>query len=458
MFSHLGRSRLFRKLLVSYITLTLLTVALIGALVNWRIERAIIQEEARVLQAKAVLVRELLAPALDRMSDATLQERIRVVGTEIGTRLTVIRADGAIVADSEEEPSRMESHARRPEITDADRYGIGRAQRFSDTLKTTMMYVAVPVRLDQRLLGYVRTSRALGRIETEWHALLLVILPSAGAAVMASLLLGWWLARRLTAPIATSITALTETTSQLAATVDEHERTLALQSSAVSETTATMAELEASFQQSAEQANLSATSARHSLTLTGEENDTSAQHTRGGTVSLKAKVEAIAEQILQLSERTSQIGRMTDLVSELANQTNLLALNAAVEAARAGEHGKGFAVVGAEIRKLADESKKSAERIATLVSDIQSATNATVMATEEGTKTVSELAGVITMMYESAQQTLPNVRQQVAAVGQVVTAMNDLNRGAMETSTGIAQTKRMIHHLTDIAQTLQATV
>ena len=455
MFSHLRRSQLFRKLLVSYLALTILTVVLIGALVAWRIERAVLQEEAQVLQAKAVLVRELVTPALDQGPDPALQERVQAVGAEIGTRLTVLRADGTVMADSEEEPSRMENHGRRPEIVDADRHGLGRAQRYSDTQQTTMMYVALPVRLDQRLLGYVRVSRALTRIKAEWHALLL--LPAAGAAVVASLLLGWWLAKRLTTPIVTSITALTATTTQLAATVDEHERTLALQSSAVSETTATMAELEASFQQSAEQATLSATTARHALTLTGEETDI-VQHTRGGTAHLKAKVGAIAEQILHLSERTGQIGRMTDLVSELANQTNLLALNAAVEAARAGEHGKGFAVVGAEIRKLADQSKQSAERIATLVSDIHNATNASVMATEEGTKTVSELAGSITAVFESTQQTLLNVRQQVAAVGQVVTAMNDLKRGAMETAAGIAQTKRVITHLTDVAQTLQATV
>jgi two-component system, OmpR family, phosphate regulon sensor histidine kinase PhoR len=252
MFSHLGRSQLFRKLLVSYLALTILTVVLIGALVAWRIERAILQEEAQVLQAKAVLVRELVTPALDQGPDAALQERVRAVGAEIGTRLTVLRADGTVMADSEEEPSRMENHGRRPEIVDADRHGLGRAQRYSDMQQTTMMYVALPVRLDQRLLGYVRVSRALSRIKAEWHALLLLLLPAASAAVVASLLLGWWLATRLTTPIVTSITALTATTTQLAATVNEHERTLALQSSAVSETTATMTELEASFQQSAE--------------------------------------------------------------------------------------------------------------------------------------------------------------------------------------------------------------
>jgi methyl-accepting chemotaxis protein len=64
----------------------------------------------------------------------------------------------------------------------------------------------------------------------------------------------------------------------------------------------------------------------------------------------------------------------------------------------------------------------------------------------------------MTSVFESAQQTLLNVKQQVAAVRQVVEAMNDLNHGAMETTTGMAQTKGVIAHLTEIAQTLRATV
>jgi Methyl-accepting chemotaxis protein (MCP) signalling domain/Single Cache-like len=457
MFSHLGRSRLFWKLLAGYVAVTLLPVIIIGALMAWRIERAALQEEARGLQAKAVLVRALVTPALAQGGDQPVQGRVRSLGQEIGTRLTVLGADGAVVADSEEEPSRMENHARRPEIIDADRHGLGMAERYSTTLRTKMMYLALPVHLDQRLLGYVRAARALSRIEAEWHALLLIVLLAAGSAMVASLLLGLGLAKRLTTPIVTSITALTAMTTQLAATVDEQERTVASQSSAVSETTATMAELEASFQHSAEQADLSATRALQALTLTGEKTN-GGQPMQEGMGSLKAKVEAIAEHILRLSEQTSQISRMTDLVSDLAGQTNLLALNAAVEAARAGEHGKGFAVVGTEIRKLADQSKQSAARIDALVTDINNATNATVMATEEGTKTVTALAALMTGVFESTQQTLLNVKQQVAAVGPVVAAMNDLKHGAMETASGIAQTKRVITHLSEVAQTLQATV
>jgi hypothetical protein len=457
MFAHLGRSRLFWKLCGSYLALTLLTAVLIGALVAWHLAQATIEEEAQELRAEAVLAREVVTPALDQAAGGALQGRVRALGQEIGTRLTVVRADGTVQADSEEDPARLENHGRRPEIVDADRHGLGRAQRYSDTQRTTVLYVALPVHLDQRLLGYVRASRALTRIEAERHALLRIVLLAAAGAVVASLLLGWWLARRLTTPIATSITTLTSMTAQLAATVDEHERTVALQSSAVSQTTATMAELEASFQHSANQADLSASRALQALTLTGERTD-AVQHAPDDTGSLKAKVEAIATHILRLSEQTSQISRMTDLVGELANQTHLLALNAAVEAARAGEHGKGFAVVGGEIRKLADQSKKSAERINTLVADIHHATNATVMATEEGTKTVTQLAALMAGVFESAQQTLLNVKQQVAAVGPVVQVMNDLSRGAMDTTTGIAHTKRVITHLAEVAQTLQKTV
>jgi methyl-accepting chemotaxis protein len=302
------------------------------------------------------------------------------------------------------------------------------------------------------------------------HTRTILLAIGAGLVVVISSL-SLVIARSITTTLRTSITAVTAITAQLAATVDQHEHTAVLQSSAVSETTAAMNELEASFQHSAEQADVSATRARHALTLT-EEGTGAVKHTLGGMASLKAKVEAIAEQILRLSEQTSQIGNFTNLVRELANQTNLLALNAAVEAARAGEHGKGFAVVATEIRKLADQSKKSADRINTLVSDINNATNATVMATEEGTKTVEEgahltqktvevfngLAASITSVFESAQQTLLNVKQQVAAVRQVVDAMTDLNHGATETATGITQTKRVIAQLTEIAQTLKAIV
>ncbi len=96
--------------------------------------------------------------------------------------------------------------------------------------------------------------------------------------------------------------------------------------------------------------------------------------------------------------------KIVDIISVIdgiAFQTNILALNAAVEAARAGEHGKGFAVVAAEVRELADQSKKSAERANALVTEIQKATNSAVMVTEEGTRTAEEVVGIIAKTLEA---------------------------------------------------------
>jgi CHASE3 domain sensor protein len=302
-------------------------------------------------------------------------------------------------------------------------------------------------------------------------AVLLIVFLGTGIGAAIAMVAALFISSGIVRSINEAVAAITTSSTEIASTVEEHERTATQQSSAVNETTTTMDELGASSRQSAEQAETASTGARQALTL-AEEGTKTVKQTLGGMASLREKVGAVAEQILRLSEQTGQIGNITSLVSDLANQTNLLALNAAVEAARAGEHGKGFAVVAVEIRKLADQSKKSAERINTLVADIQKATNSTVMVTEEGTKTVEEgtqlaqktagafngLAATINSTFESVQQIALNVKQQAAATNQVVEAMGAINAGARETAAGIAQTKVGIAKLNQAALGLQAMV
>jgi methyl-accepting chemotaxis protein len=282
-------------------------------------------------------------------------------------------------------------------------------------------------------------------------------------------ILSWYIARAIAEPLRKTVGMISSFSTEFSSTVEEQERMAAQQAAAVSQTTATMEELGASSRMSAEQADQASAGARQAMTLATEGIQTVDQ-TLAGMESLKQRAEAIAEQILRLSEQTSQIGNITNLVSDLANQTNMLALNAAVEAARAGEHGRGFAVVAAEIRKLADESKKSAERINALVAEIRQATNSTVMVAEEGTKTVQqgtrlaektgeafhELAAAIGSAFESTQQITLNARQQASAVHQVVEAMTSLNAGARETAAGISQTRAGTRKLNEAARDLAA--
>ena len=178
----------------------------------------------------------------------------------------------------------------------------------------------------------------------------------------------------------------------------------------------------------------------------------------------------MADQILRLGEQTGQIGSIATLVKDLSGEINMLALNAAVEAARAGEHGKGFAVVAGEVRKLASQSKKSAEQASALVADIQKATNSSIMMTEEGTRTVNEvtqlaqkvaelfgnISGMAGNVNENAQQVMLNAKQQSAAFTQIVEATNNITAGAKETAAGLSQTRIGVQKLNEAAENLKA--
>ena len=255
---------------------------------------------------------------------------------------------------------------------------------------------------------------------------------------------------------------------QITAAVDRQGYTISQQANAVSETTTTMNELGVASGISAKQAKASAVSAHQALTL-AESGNQSVEKTMQGIVNLQEKVGAIAKQITYLSENAVKIGGISDLVADLANQTNMLALNAAVEAVRAGENGKGFSVVATEIRRLADESKKSAEKINVLVKEIQIAINNTVMVTDEGSKTAAQgiqqaqgttkiFAGVteaIDKVFLNNQQIDLNTNQQAIAIQQVLEAMNNVNLGATETAASLDQVKLSTELLNETAAELK---
>jgi len=275
------------------------------------------------------------------------------------------------------------------------------------------------------------------------------------SAILVGILLSIKIAKPLGAKIADIVNSIVSSATEIAATVEQQERTAAQQAVSVNQTTTTMDELGASSRTSAQQAEAAATGAAAVLNLVeGNQHDSDVF----GQSSLRAKVGQITEQILRLSEQTQQIGSISTVVSELANQTNMLALNAAVEAVRAGENGKGFSVVASEIRKLAEQSKKSAERINALVIDIQNATNSTVMVTDEGRKTVETVVTAVNNIAMNTQQISLTAKQQAVAISQVVEAMNTLNQGASQTASGITQTKVGTQRLNEAAQTLKATV
>jgi|GEM_PF-1630374 len=295
-----------------------------------------------------------------------------------------------------------------------------------------------------------------------------IIVLSMLLSAIAAIILAIYTSRAISEPINQAANQIASFSTEIATTIAQQERMASQQAVSVNQTTVSMDEFGASSKGSAEQAELAATVANQTLAL-AQNGSKRVEQSLEGMLELKDKVAAIATQITQLSEQTNQIGTITTLVTDLANQTNMLALNASIEAVRAGEHGKGFAIIASEIRHLADRSKQSTDQINNLVNNINKAINSTVRVTKDGTQTVAEgmqlaqgtagaftgVADGINTIVVNNKQIFLNARQQALAVQQVIEAMNNINRGAVETASSIAETKTGSQKLSEAAQILK---
>jgi methyl-accepting chemotaxis protein len=187
------------------------------------------------------------------------------------------------------------------------------------------------------------------------------------------------------------------------------------QSSAVAETSATIEELATTAGLIADKTHAVARAAERT----------------GDTMrDMQEKVEAIAARALSLGERAQKIGEILKLINDIAGQTNLLALNAAIEAARAGEAGKGFAVVAVEVRKLAERSVHSTGSISVIITGVQDETNATIMATEQGSRQAREVGDLMAATATMLEESILATQQQKSAADQVDSAIQQIREAA----------------------------
>lgn len=160
--------------------------------------------------------------------------------------------------------------------------------------------------------------------------------------------------------------------------------------------------------------------------------------------SVRNSIASLTELVTGLGERSAEIGTITEVINNIARQTNLLALNAAIEAARAGEHGRGFAVVAGEVRKLAEESSTSAQRITDLVQLIQKDTDHAVQAVKVNS---SETEAGIEMVTAAGQA----FEQISDAVNKVAGEIQEVSAGSEEMSASTTEVVGYVSQISNIA-------
>ncbi len=237
---------------------------------------------------------------------------------------------------------------------------------------------------------------------------------------------------------------------------------------AVTETTTTVEELKQTVQVASQKARYVSESAQRSVQVsqTGRK---AVEETVEGMGRIREQMESIAGSIVRLSEQSQAIGEIIATVNDLAEQSNLLAVNAAIEAAKAGEHGRGFGVVAQEVKSLAEQSKQATAQVRAILNDIQRATSAAVMATEQGTKAVAagakqstEAGESIRLLGESiaeaaqaATQIAASSQQQSAGIEQVALAMENIKQASAQNVASTKQSEAAAQDLNQLGQRLK---
>ncbi|MEC1178258.1 methyl-accepting chemotaxis protein [Metasolibacillus meyeri] len=160
-------------------------------------------------------------------------------------------------------------------------------------------------------------------------------------------------------------------------------------------------------------------------------------HARQQMDEINGAAFTVNELVQKLAKQTEEIGNMTQVITAITEQTNLLALNAAIEAARAGEHGKGFAVVADEVRTLAEESKASANGIATLTTEIRQDTKNVEQAMGNALSSVQDGVAVIAKAGDSFATIVEAVNGMTYQIQDVSATAEQLSASAEQVSASV---------------------
>ncbi len=220
------------------------------------------------------------------------------------------------------------------------------------------------------------------------------------------------------------ISQMAESINQIATRAQDQSKTVVVTSDVLNQMAVSIQDVAASAQavsETAQQTSDAAQSGSNAVRLSVT-----------GMQKIRDKVFETAAKIRELGDHSTEIGKIIQVIDDIAEQTNLLALNAAIEAARAGEHGKGFAVVADEVRKLAERSGKATKEIADLIGNIQRGTENAVTAMEDGTDEVEAGAKLAEDAGKALENILKTVEKTYDQVQSISAAAEEISASSME--------------------------
>ena len=261
---------------------------------------------------------------------------------------------------------------------------------------------------------------------------------------------------------------LSSAADELSAQVEESRRGAELQQQRASETATAMEQMNSTVMEVARNAGEASENARST-----KEKAVEGQELVGEVVkaikTLEQNSEELKSSMEELGLRTDSIGKVMNVITDIADQTNLLALNAAIEAARAGEAGRGFAVVADEVRKLAEKTMDATKEVGEAITAIQESTRTNIRVTENAVESVVESTALasqsgdaldeIVQMVEASADQIEGIaaaaEQQSASSEQISRATEEINVISAESAQTTVQSAMAIAEVAKLAANIK---
>ncbi len=192
---------LFWKIYPFYILIIIISLILTSILALREMRRIYLNEVTIALENQALLIKDFIGPVMTDSMSINLDQRCKQLGQSTKIRITIVNADGTVLGDSNEDPATMENHGGRPEIRSAYDGQTGVSTRYSSTLRTSMMYVAIPVSIEGELVGVVRTSMPISAINDDLESFYGNVIIGGLIIMVIAALVGSLIFRRFTRPI-----------------------------------------------------------------------------------------------------------------------------------------------------------------------------------------------------------------------------------------------------------------
>jgi two-component system phosphate regulon sensor histidine kinase PhoR len=190
------------KLYPSFVVLILLSIVTVGIYVATTLKNFYLRKTAEDLEVDARLIEREVSATFSKDDRKSLERLCKNLGKAASVRITLILPTGEVVGDSDEDPRMMENHATRPEIKEALAGQTGVSTRYSETLQKELMYLAIPIKKEENIVGVVRVSIPVIAIDTALNTIYGKIALFGAFMIIVTAAISLYIVRRINQPIA----------------------------------------------------------------------------------------------------------------------------------------------------------------------------------------------------------------------------------------------------------------